>query len=227
MNRLFIAFIQLSIFWHCRFVEALQGAVSDARMKVPSVENTELEGSPFKVWSRSVSSLTCLLPGTSSLLMSILSVFVLLLPLIFCFVFVFNFCVLVSFCFLLWMISCSPDGGKKLSFLCSTPWQNGPVCFSYKQTSTLTLNLTTGAPSFTLICRAVHFVSSSQSAAEISVTVTSQFPCLFCLHTSCSKWYLNSIERELTEKGFFFFFFVSNTPRPWSNFKVIKSSTNR
>ena len=35
------------------FVLAQWGA-ADAEIKVPSVENTELKGSPFKAWSRSV-----------------------------------------------------------------------------------------------------------------------------------------------------------------------------
>ena len=36
-----------------------QWRAADAEIKVPSVENTELEGSPFKTWSRSVYSHTC------------------------------------------------------------------------------------------------------------------------------------------------------------------------
>ena len=40
------------------FVLAQWGA-ADAEIKVPSVENTELKGFPFKTWSRSVYSHTC------------------------------------------------------------------------------------------------------------------------------------------------------------------------
>ena len=36
-----------------------QWGAADAEIKVPSVENTELKGSPFKAWSRSVYSHTC------------------------------------------------------------------------------------------------------------------------------------------------------------------------
>ena len=36
-----------------------QWGAEDAEIKVPSVENKELKGSPFKVWSRSVYSYTC------------------------------------------------------------------------------------------------------------------------------------------------------------------------
>ena len=36
-----------------------QWAAADAEIKVQSVENTELKGSPFKTWSRSVYSHTC------------------------------------------------------------------------------------------------------------------------------------------------------------------------
>ena len=38
---------------------AVQRGPADAEVKVPSVENTELEGSPFKAWGRSVYSHTC------------------------------------------------------------------------------------------------------------------------------------------------------------------------
>ena len=37
----------------------LLGGAADAEIIVPSVENTELKGSPFKAWSRSVSSHIC------------------------------------------------------------------------------------------------------------------------------------------------------------------------
>ena len=44
-------------------------------IKAPSVENTELEGSPFKAWGRSLQSyMLRLLPGISSLLISTLPV---------------------------------------------------------------------------------------------------------------------------------------------------------
>ena len=36
-----------------------QWGAADAEIKVPSVENTELEGSPLKAWGRSVYSHTC------------------------------------------------------------------------------------------------------------------------------------------------------------------------
>ena len=36
-----------------------QWGAADAKIKVPSGENTELERSPFKAWSRSVYSHTC------------------------------------------------------------------------------------------------------------------------------------------------------------------------
>ena len=36
-----------------------QWGAADAEIKVPSDENTELKGSPFKAWSRSVYSHTC------------------------------------------------------------------------------------------------------------------------------------------------------------------------
>ena len=36
-----------------------QRGAADAEIKVPSVENTELKGSPFKAWSRSAYSHTC------------------------------------------------------------------------------------------------------------------------------------------------------------------------
>ena len=36
-----------------------QWGAADAEIKVSSVENTELEGSPFKAWGRSVHSHTC------------------------------------------------------------------------------------------------------------------------------------------------------------------------
>ena len=36
-----------------------QWGAADAEIKVPSVENTELKGSPFKTWSRSIYSHTC------------------------------------------------------------------------------------------------------------------------------------------------------------------------
>ena len=38
---------------------ALQWGAADAEIKTPSVENAELEGSPFKVWGMSVYSHTC------------------------------------------------------------------------------------------------------------------------------------------------------------------------
>ena len=38
---------------------APQSGAAGAEIKVPSVENTELKGSPFKAWSRSVYSHTC------------------------------------------------------------------------------------------------------------------------------------------------------------------------
>ena len=41
----------------CMHVPAVGAA--DAEIKVQSVENTELEGSPFKAWGRSVYSHTC------------------------------------------------------------------------------------------------------------------------------------------------------------------------
>ena len=51
-----------SICKHCtgqgRFRERQWGA-ADADIKVPSVENTELKGSPLKAWGRSVYSHTC------------------------------------------------------------------------------------------------------------------------------------------------------------------------
>ena len=37
----------------------LQLGAADAEIKVPSVENTELKGSPFEAWSRSAYSHTC------------------------------------------------------------------------------------------------------------------------------------------------------------------------
>ena len=37
----------------------LQWKAVDAEIKVPSVANTELKGSPFKAWSRSVYSYAC------------------------------------------------------------------------------------------------------------------------------------------------------------------------
>ena len=40
------------------YVTMLWGA-ADEEIKVPSVENTELQGSPFKTWSRSVYSHAC------------------------------------------------------------------------------------------------------------------------------------------------------------------------
>ena len=36
-----------------------QWGAADAEIKIPSVENTELEGSPYKAWSRSVYGHTC------------------------------------------------------------------------------------------------------------------------------------------------------------------------
>ena len=39
--------------------ETPQWGAADAEIKVPSVENTELKGSHFKAWSRSVNSHTC------------------------------------------------------------------------------------------------------------------------------------------------------------------------
>ena len=39
--------------------ETCSGGASDTKIKVPSVENTELEGSPFKAWGRSVYGHTC------------------------------------------------------------------------------------------------------------------------------------------------------------------------
>ena len=36
-----------------------QWGAADAEIKVPSVENTELEGSPFKAWGRSIYSHAC------------------------------------------------------------------------------------------------------------------------------------------------------------------------
>ena len=36
-----------------------QWGAADAEIKIPSVENTELEGSPFKAWGRLVYSRTC------------------------------------------------------------------------------------------------------------------------------------------------------------------------
>ena len=43
-----------------RFLLAVpQCGVADAEIKVPSVENTELEGSPFKAWGWSVYGHTC------------------------------------------------------------------------------------------------------------------------------------------------------------------------
>ena len=38
---------------------SVQWGTADAEIKIPSVENTELKGSPFKAWSRSVYSRTC------------------------------------------------------------------------------------------------------------------------------------------------------------------------
>ena len=38
---------------------SLQWGAADAEIKVPSGENLELKGFPFKVWSRSVYSHTC------------------------------------------------------------------------------------------------------------------------------------------------------------------------
>ena len=44
----------------CRFAaDAPQWGAADAEIKVPFGENTELKLSPFKAWSRSVSSHTC------------------------------------------------------------------------------------------------------------------------------------------------------------------------
>ena len=40
-------------------ISAPQWEAADAEIKVPSVENTEFEGSPFKAWGRSVYSHTC------------------------------------------------------------------------------------------------------------------------------------------------------------------------
>ena len=48
-----------------------QWGTANAEIKVPSVENTELKGSPFKAWSRSVlPRMVRLLPGIPSLLIS-------------------------------------------------------------------------------------------------------------------------------------------------------------
>ena len=54
----------------------LQWGAADAEIKVPSVENTELKGSLFEAWSKSVLSpcMIRLLPGISSLLVSTLPV---------------------------------------------------------------------------------------------------------------------------------------------------------
>ena len=41
------------------FASAPQWGAADAEIKVPSGENTELQRSPFKAWSRSVYSHTC------------------------------------------------------------------------------------------------------------------------------------------------------------------------
>ena len=48
-----------SVVRYVRSVVAPLWGAADAEMKVPSVENTELKGSPFKAWSRSVYGHTC------------------------------------------------------------------------------------------------------------------------------------------------------------------------
>ena len=57
---------------HDLLCDQLQWGAADAEIKVPSVENTELEGSSFKALGRSVYNHTCYayLPGISSLLIS-------------------------------------------------------------------------------------------------------------------------------------------------------------
>ena len=40
-------------------LNAPQWGAADAEIKVPSVENTELKGFPFKAWSRSVYCYAC------------------------------------------------------------------------------------------------------------------------------------------------------------------------
>ena len=60
----------------CKLRRAPQWGAADAEIKVPSVENMELKGSPFKAWSRSVCSHTCYADcqEISSLLISTLPV---------------------------------------------------------------------------------------------------------------------------------------------------------
>ena len=52
---------QCSILCQCSYTPVCtpRWGAADAEMKVPSGENTELEGSPFNAWSRSIYSHTC------------------------------------------------------------------------------------------------------------------------------------------------------------------------
>ena len=52
-------FFGLSCGFHWIVCGIPQWGAADAEIKVPSDENTELKGSPFKAWSRSVYSHTC------------------------------------------------------------------------------------------------------------------------------------------------------------------------
>ena len=45
--------------WYAPRMLTLQWGAVDAEIEAPSVENTEIEGSPFKAWDRSVYSYAC------------------------------------------------------------------------------------------------------------------------------------------------------------------------
>ena len=63
IRKIFIVVFSFSL--HCFFFFFTpQWGAEDAETKVPSVENTELEGSPFKAWGRPY--MLRLLPGTSA-----------------------------------------------------------------------------------------------------------------------------------------------------------------
>ena len=59
-DKLYSSFPRLICQWkHLGLVQSPQLGAADAEIKVPSDENRELKGSPFKAWSRSVYSHTC------------------------------------------------------------------------------------------------------------------------------------------------------------------------
>ena len=72
-------FLVSQVFWHIENfnIGSQQWGAEDAKIIAPSDENTGLKGSPFQTWSMSTGILPCmqrLLPGISSLLISILLV---------------------------------------------------------------------------------------------------------------------------------------------------------